>query len=77
MNILINKSILILRIPSASSFYTHSIRSCPSEQILPLVIQAHSLTPPPPPLSVTPDPKLPPVVKPTAPLELSLDLVFP
>lgn len=32
---------------------------------------------PPPPLCVTPDPKRPPVVKPKAPLELSLDLVFP
>ena len=34
---------------------------------------------PSPPLSpcVTPDPKLPPVAKPMAPLERSLDLVFP
>lgn len=30
-----------------------------------------------PPLCMTSDPKLPPVAKPTAPLVLSLDLVFP
>lgn len=67
-----------------SSFYTHSTSNCPPEQIFLVHLQAqwglntvlqllHH-----PHLSAWPlTPNPPPVAKPTTPLELSLDLVFP